>query len=61
LKSVNIDEAKTHLTELLQEVMNGEEIIIMESGEPVAKLLPIKQAPHRWIPGIDAEKVLIHE
>ena len=33
---VNIHEAKTHLSKLLERVMNGEEIIISKAGKPVA-------------------------
>ena len=34
---VNIHEAKTHLSRLLQRVAGGEEIIISRSGKPVAQ------------------------
>jgi len=56
---VNIHEAKTHLSKLLQRVMSGEEIIIAKAGKPVALLSPIGEAPVRRIPGSDAGKVLI--
>lgn len=36
-------EAKTHLSELLEKVGAGEEIIITKHGAPVAKLVPIKK------------------
>ena len=36
---VNIHEAKTHLSRLLQKVMEGEEVIISRAGVPVAKLV----------------------
>jgi prevent-host-death family protein len=39
---VNIHEAKTHLSRLLERVAIGEEIIIAKAGKPVAKLVPIK-------------------
>jgi prevent-host-death family protein len=38
---VNIHEAKTHLSRLLERVSLGEEIIIAKAGTPVAKLVPI--------------------
>ena len=56
---VNIHEAKTHLSELLQRVMNGEEIIIAKSGTPIARLLPFKPAPQPRQPGPDAGLVTI--
>ena len=39
---VNIHEAKTHLSRLLQKVAGGEEVIIARAGVPVAKLVPVK-------------------
>jgi len=38
---VNIHEAKTHLSRLLQKVAAGEEVTISRAGKPVAKLVPI--------------------
>lgn len=40
MKIVDIDEAKTKFSMLVNEALNGEEIIIAKSGKPVAKLLP---------------------
>ena len=37
---VNIHEAKTHLSKLIERVLKGEEIIIGKAGKPVAKLAP---------------------
>ncbi len=42
MKSVNIHEAKTHLSRLLERVQAGEEIIIAKAGRPVARLVPIE-------------------
>jgi prevent-host-death family protein len=38
---VNIHEAKTQFSKLIQSAINGEETIIAKSGKPVAKLVPI--------------------
>jgi len=51
MKSVNIHEAKTHLSRLLVRVQAGEEIIISKPGEPYAKLVPVS-APVTRQPGI---------
>ena len=40
---VNIHEAKTHLSSLLEEVRGGQEIIIAKAGRPYARLLPLEQ------------------
>ncbi len=42
---INVHEAKTHFSKLLERVALGEEIIIARAGEPVAKLSPL--APRR--------------
>lgn len=45
MKEVNVHEAKTHLSRLLQRVAAGEEIIIANRGVPVARLVPAKTQP----------------
>ena len=42
---VNVHEAKTHLSKLLERVALGEEVIIAKSGTPVARLVPFDQEP----------------
>ena len=42
---VNIHEAKTHLSKLLERVSLGEEVIIAKAGKPVAKLVPLDDQP----------------
>jgi len=37
---VNIHEAKTHLSQLLERVEGGEEIVIARAGKPIARLVP---------------------
>ncbi len=38
--NVNIHEAKTQLSRLLEQVANGERVIISKAGRPVAELVP---------------------
>jgi len=40
MQQVNIHEAKTHLSRLLEQVASGEQIIISKAGKPIAKLVP---------------------
>ena len=54
--TVNIHEAKTHLSRLLARANAGEEIIIAKAGQPMAKLVPISQGQER-IPGIAKGRV----
>lgn len=44
---VNIYEAKTHFSKLVDSVIHGDEIIIALAGKPVAKLGPISKKPQR--------------
>jgi prevent-host-death family protein len=59
--AVNVHEAKTHFSKLLQRVAAGEEIIISNRGTPVARLIPIAQKPVRRQLGIDKGRARIHE
>lgn len=38
--TVNIHEAKTQLSRLLEQVRSGERVIIAKAGEPIAELVP---------------------
>lgn len=38
--TVNVHEAKTHLSRLLAEAEAGEDVVIARNGKPVAKLVP---------------------
>lgn len=48
---MNIHEAKTHLSRLIERVSRGEEIIVAKAGRPVAKLVPLAPRTDRRIPG----------
>ena len=41
MDSVNIQDAKTHFSRLIERVLLGEEVVIAKAGKPVAKLVPI--------------------
>jgi prevent-host-death family protein len=41
LDSVNMHEAKTHLSKLVARVEGGEQIVITRAGKPAAKLVPV--------------------
>lgn len=45
MRTVNVHEAKTHLSRLLEDVAGGEEIIIAKAGRPIARLMPLAVAP----------------
>lgn len=51
---VNVQDAKTRLSELLARVELGEEIIVARGGRPIARLSPLGQPPLRelgFVPG----------
>jgi prevent-host-death family protein len=50
--TLNVHEAKTHLSKLLERVEAGEEIIIARAGRPVARLIPFAQRGKRTL-GLD--------
>jgi prevent-host-death family protein len=56
-ESVGVHEAKTHLSRLLARVSMGEEVVITNRGEPVARLVPIP--PRRRRLGMDRGRVHI--
>jgi prevent-host-death family protein len=42
VQQVNIHEAKTHFSKLVERVEAGDEIVIARAGKPVAKLVPVE-------------------
>ena len=54
---VNVHEAKTRLSKLLEQVEQGEEIIIARNGHPVARLVPMPTRRRR--PGRLRGKVVL--
>lgn len=58
---VNIHEAKTQFSKLVESAMKGEETIIAKSGKPVAKLVPISlKKPKRRL-GVLKDKIKISD
>lgn len=58
---VNIHEAKTHLSRLVDRAANGEEIVIARAGRPVARLGPLAERREPRRPGLWKGKVVIHD
>lgn len=52
MATVNVHEAKTHLSALLERASAGERIIIARAGKPVAVLGPIAPAAKARKPGL---------
>jgi prevent-host-death family protein len=51
MTTVNVHEAKTHLSRLLARVEAGEEVLIARAGRPIARLVPARKARGRREPG----------
>lgn len=41
MRTVNIHDAKTHLSRLLEQVARGESFVIAKAGRPIAKVVPL--------------------
>lgn len=50
-KLVNVHEAKTHFSRLLEEAHRGQEIIVAKAGRPYARLVPLAPVSGTRRPG----------
>lgn len=56
-KQVNIHEAKTNFSRLVERAQGGEEIIIARDGHPCARLMPLAQVSRRSMAGKFAGRI----
>jgi len=56
---VNVHEAKTHLSRILDRVAAGEEIILAKGGKPVARIVPLETEDRPRVPGTYAGRIEI--
>lgn len=56
---VNMHEAKTHLSRLVEQVESGDEVVISRAGKPVARLIPFRRHPPRREPGALRGRIVI--
>ena len=61
MKIINIHEAKTRLSQLIERARTGEEVIIAKAGVPVAKLMRYDEGDTPRQPGFWRGKVRIAE
>jgi len=61
MKTVNIHEAKTHLSRLIARAAEGEEIIISKAGRPVAKLVGFARPARRRELGLARGQIIVHD
>jgi len=58
---VNIYEAKSKLSKLINQVIAGEEVILAKSGKPVAKIVPFEKPTQNRKPGSAKGKLIISD
>jgi prevent-host-death family protein len=58
---VNMHDAKSNLSKLVEKARMGEEVIIAKDGKPVVRLVPIGLAGKQRPMGYYAGKIVIHE
>jgi prevent-host-death family protein len=69
MRMVNVYDAKTQLSRLLESVEHGEEIVIARAGKPVARLVPVgSKGPRvpggwagRWVLADDWDSAAVNE
>jgi len=59
MKTVNVHEAKTHLSRLIEEVEAGHEVVIARGGRPVARLAPLPSAKPPRVLGLLAGRYAV--
>jgi len=47
MKKINIHEAKTHLSQYIEDVEHGETVILCRRNQPVAEIRPLAARPHK--------------
>jgi prevent-host-death family protein len=52
MKIINIQAAKTHLSRIVDDVVDGQEIILAKSGKPLVKLVPYEAPRKARTPGL---------
>ena len=56
MATVNVHEAKTHLSRLLERVEAGEEVVIARNGKPVARLVHCEKRGKRQFGAMKGKK-----
>ena len=56
---INIHQAKTHLSRLVEDVAGGSEVLIAKGGKPMARLVPLRRDDTPRRPGLLKGKLRI--
>lgn len=60
MTKVNMHEAKSRLSKLVEMAKNGEDVVIAKNGVPEARIVPFEKQSKEWF-GMDAGKIWIAE
>lgn len=60
-EAVNLYDAKTHLSQLVERAARGEEIVIAKAGRPLARLVPLAEPSPARRPGTLAGRIRMAE
>lgn len=58
---INIHQAKTNLSKLIQQTLNGEDIVIAKAGKPIIKLVAYKEKLKPRKPGLWKGKIWVSD
>lgn len=56
MTKVNMHEAKSRLSKLVEMAKNGEDVVIAKNGKPQARIVAINSEPKKWF-GMDEGKI----
>ena len=61
IKTIDIHDTKTPLSELVSSALKGDEVIIAEGNKPVARLVPVSESRSARIPGLNRGQIWVSE
>ena len=56
---VKLHEAKARLSQLIKSVQAGEEVVIVDRGEPVARLVPVQRGAATATGGVGSAQAIL--
>lgn len=60
-QTINIHEAKTNLSRLIADALDGKEVIIAKAGKPVVEIVAYKKKLKKRVPGLLKGKIWISD
>ena len=61
MHTVNMHEAKTQLSSLVEQALNGEDVVIARAGKPLVRLVPFQKTKQARRPGRLKGQIRMHE